>query len=147
MASFLISFNFFKLHQGLTPVFDTWVWYQGSISSTPNEHFLCLFIYTDLTIARCKVYCIKFEWKFEWQSRLRFCWWNTECARDRGPYEVKNTRHDGIWWRAMFLCLCLNFLCRLLTFQLGEPKKKKHTKNIVSIFMYMRLTIPGTPGM
>ncbi len=59
---------------------------------------------------------------------------------------------DGIWWRAMFLCSCLIFLCscliflcKFLTFQLAEPKKQ-HTKNIGSIFMYMRVTIPGTPG-
>ncbi len=45
-----------------------------------------------------------------------------------------------------FSCACaLIFLCKLLTFQPAEPKKQ-HTKNIGSIFMYMRVTIPGTPG-
>jgi hypothetical protein len=45
-------------------------------------------------------------------------------------------------------CSCaraLIFLCKLLTFQLAEPKKQ-HTKNIGSIFMFMRVTIPGIPG-
>ncbi len=52
---------------------------------------------------------------------------------------------DSIWWRAMFLCLWLNFLYKFLTFQLAEPKKQ-HTKNNSSIFMNMRVTIPGTAG-
>ena len=68
--------------------------------------------------------------------------WKTRAGK------VKNVRleqqlRDGIWWPAMFLCL--NFLCKLLTFQLSEPKKQ-HTKNIGSIFMFMRVTIPGIPG-
>jgi hypothetical protein len=79
------------------------------------------------------------KWKTRDGEVKNACQQSEKCA-------VGTTIVDGIWWRAMFLCSCLNFLCKFLAFQLAEPKKQ-HTKNISSIIMYMRVTIPGTPGI